>query len=69
MSAPKDPGRLLSLGEAVAMFRDLGHAADRTTVQRWIKDGTLPAFRPGPRKHARIKVEDVRAVAERRAAR
>lgn len=69
MAAFKDPGRPLSLGEAVGMLRDLGLPVGRATVNRWIQDGTLPALRPGPRKHVRIKIEDVRAVAERRAAR
>lgn len=69
MPAPKDPGRPLSLGEAVAAFRDLGLPVSRTTVSRWLLDGTLPGNRPGPRKAVRIRLEDIRAVAERGAAR
>lgn len=69
MSAHQDPGRPLSRKEALALFRELGMPVAPNTLRDWINDGTLPAFRPGRRKHVRIKAEDVRMVAERRAAR
>lgn len=69
MSAPKDPGRHLSISEAEAAFEALNYATPRSTILRWIKDGTLEAYRPGPRKHVRIPLQAVMDVAKRRAAR
>lgn len=60
---------LLSLRQAHALFAELGYSHSKATLRRWIRDGTLPAYRPGPRKHIWIAAADIRAVVAREATR
>lgn len=59
----------LSSKEGRAYFESLpgGWKVSRNTWRQWIADGTLTAYRPGPRKQVRIDPRDIRELASRKA--